>query len=114
MALIRRGDIRWFSFQRPDKRRPVLVLGREDLLPSLSLVPVIPLSTQVQGLASEVLLTAEDGVPSPCVLKPEWIRAVERVSLEYFIASLPERRFLEVRRALLHVLGMPLAEERTP
>jgi mRNA interferase MazF len=106
MALIRRGDIRWFAFQRPDKRRPVLVLGRDDVLPSLSLIPVIPLSTQVRGLASEVLLSPEDGVPSICVLKPEWIRAVERSSLEHRIGGLPERRMPEVKRALLHVLGL--------
>lgn len=106
MALIQRGDIRWFAFQRPDKRRPVLVLGHDDLLPSLSLVPVIPLSTQVRGLPWEVLLTPEDGVPSVCVLKPEWIRAVERSSLEHRIGRLPEERMEEVKRALLHVLGL--------
>ncbi len=35
--MIGRGQIRWFRFASPDKRRPVLVLGRDDLLPSLSL-----------------------------------------------------------------------------
>jgi CRISPR system Cascade subunit CasE len=48
--VIQRGDIRWFRFTAPDKRRPVLVLGRPDLLPSLAQVPVIPLSTQARGL----------------------------------------------------------------
>jgi len=54
--VIHRGDIRWFRFTSPDKRRPVLVLGRDDLLPSLSQVPVIPLTSQVRGLAWEVTL----------------------------------------------------------
>ena len=48
--MIQRGDIRWFRFAVPDKRRPVLVLGRPEVLPSLSQVPVIPLSTQIRGL----------------------------------------------------------------
>ena len=39
---IARGDIRWFRFASPDKRRPVLVLGRSDLPPSLSQVPSSP------------------------------------------------------------------------
>lgn len=69
--MIQRGDIRWFRFSSPDKRRPVLVLGREDILPSLSQIPVIPLSTQVRSLPWEVVLTTEEGLPSPCVLKPE-------------------------------------------
>lgn len=50
--------------------------------------------------------------PTTCTLKPEWIRAVERAHLEYFIADFPERRFPEVRRALLQVLGLPPADER--
>ena len=63
--MIARGDIRWFRFGAPDKRRPVVVLGRSDILPSLSQVPVIPLSTQARGLAWEIALTQADGVPSP-------------------------------------------------
>ena len=42
--MIRRGEIRWFRFNAPDKKRPVLVLGRDDVLPSLSQVPVIPVA----------------------------------------------------------------------
>ncbi len=76
--MIQRGDIRWFRFSAPDKRRPVLVLGKSDVLPSLSQIPVIPLSTQVRGLAWEVALGPADGLLSPCVLKPEWVRIVDR------------------------------------
>jgi mRNA interferase MazF len=103
--VIARGDIRWFRFGSPDKRRPVLVLGKPDVLPSLSQVPVMPLSTQVRALAWEVALTEADGVPSPCVVKPEWIRIVERPSLGALIATLPAGRWPEIRAALLDVLG---------
>jgi mRNA-degrading endonuclease toxin of MazEF toxin-antitoxin module len=104
--VIHRGDIRWFRFDHPDKRRPVLVLGHDGLLPLWSLVPVVPLSTQIRGLAWEVQLTPDDGVPTACVLKPEWIRAVERTGLGPRIAAFPERRWDEVQRAVLHVLGL--------
>jgi mRNA interferase MazF len=76
--VIARGDVRWFRFGSPDKRRPVLVLGRQDVLPSLSQIPIIPLSTTSRGLRWEVALGQEDGLPSACVLKPEWIRIVDR------------------------------------
>jgi mRNA interferase MazF len=109
MALIRRGEFRWFSFANPDKRRPVLVLGRDDILPSLSLVPVIPLSTQTRGLSWEVGLGADDGLPSACVLKPEWIRAVDRALLGPRIAGLTPGRWPQVERALLEVLGFSSA-----
>lgn len=103
--MIRRGEIRWFRFSAPDKKRPVLVLGRDDLLPSLSQVPVIPLSTQVRALAWEVALSEADGLPSPCVLKVEWIRIVDRSHLGPLIATLPDGRWDQVKTALLDVLG---------
>lgn len=105
MALIDRGDIRWFRFDAPDKRRPVVVLGRSELVAVWSLVPVLPLSTHIRGLPWEVLLGPEDGLPSACALKPEWIRAVERERLGPRIAGFPMSRWAEVRTALLHVLG---------
>lgn len=104
--MIARGDIRWFRFASPDKRRPVLVLGRPDALPSLSQISVIPLSTQMRGLPWEVPLGPEDGLPSPCVLKPEWIRIVERAYLGPLIAQLPDERLPAVRAALIDVLGL--------
>ena len=103
--MIRRGEIRWFRFSAPDKKRPVLVLGREDVLPSLSQVPVSPLSTQARGLPWEVALSEADGLPSPCVLKVEWIRIVDRGHLGPLIATLPVQRWEQVKGALLDVLG---------
>jgi len=104
--LIQRGDIRWFRFSAPDKRRPVIVLGREDILSSLHQIPVIPLSTQARGLHWEVALTVDDGVPNACVLKPEWIQSVPKEDLGPWIASFPDHRWGEVRTALLAVLGL--------
>jgi mRNA interferase MazF len=104
--VIQRGDIRWFRFTAPDKRRPVLVLGRPDLLPSLAQVPVIPLSTQARGLSWEVPLSTAEGLPSACVLKPEWVRIVERALLGPLVARLNEERWPDVRTALLDVLGL--------
>ena len=106
--MISRGDIRWFRFNAPDKRRPVLVLGRPDVLPSLSQVPVIPMSTQERGLSWEVPLTESDGMPSACVLKPEWIRTVERKYLGPLITRLPDEQWERVRMALVDVLGLAL------
>jgi hypothetical protein len=60
----------------------------------------------IRGLAWEVQLSPDDGVPTACVLKPEWIRSVERSSLGPRIAGFPEQRWDEVQRAVLYVLGL--------
>jgi mRNA interferase MazF len=102
---MRRGEIRWFQFAHPDKRRPVLLLGPFEDLGRLSQITVIPLSTQARGLDWEVPLGFEDGLPSECVLKPEWIRSVERSLIGGCIGALPIHRWDEVRRALLLSMG---------
>jgi mRNA interferase MazF len=112
--MIQRGDIRWFRFSSPDKRRPVVVLGQNEALSSWHQIPVIPVSSQIRGLSWEVVLSPEDGVPSACVLKPEWIRSVERNLLGPWIAAFPAKRWPEVRTALLRVLGLEKAEVGFP
>jgi len=106
--MIERGDIRWYHFSASGKRRPVVVLGRDEILPSLAQIPVIPLSTQIRGLPWEVQLSAAEGLPGACVLKPEWMRSVERSQLGPQISSFPAHRWPELRRALMYVLGLDL------
>jgi len=50
-------------------------------------------------------LTEADGVPTACVVKPEWIRIVDRASLDPVVATLPKARWPEIRAAFLDVLG---------
>ena len=104
--MIQRGDIRWLQANAPAKRRPVLVLGREDVLSSLGEIPVIPFSTQIRNLPWEVRCSEADGLRGVCVLKPEWIRSVDRNVLGPWLARLPDNRWDEVRTALLDVLGL--------
>jgi mRNA interferase MazF len=38
-----RGEIRWYTFRLPDKRRPVLVLTRDEVIDLLNEIIVAPL-----------------------------------------------------------------------
>ena len=40
--MIRRGEVRWYRFARPDKRRPVVVLTRDSAIEFLGEVTVAP------------------------------------------------------------------------
>jgi mRNA interferase MazF len=33
---MRRGEVRWYTFAAPDKRRPVLVLTRDEVIDALN------------------------------------------------------------------------------
>lgn len=39
---VRRGEMRWYTFALPDKRRPVLILSRDSVLPRLNEIIVVP------------------------------------------------------------------------
>jgi len=52
-----RGEIRWYTFRLPDKRRPVLVLTRDEVIDRLNEIIVAPVTRTIRGLRTEVLLT---------------------------------------------------------
>ena len=103
---LRRGDVRWYRFPLPDKRRPVLILGKKSLLESAGEIPVVPFSTQIRGLPWEVSLSPEEGLHVPSVLKPEWIRSVPVREIGPWICEFPAQRWDEVRAAVIEVLGL--------
>jgi mRNA interferase MazF len=75
-----RGDIVWHKFKEPDKTRPVLILTREGAIPELNAVTVVPITSTIRELPSQVLLTDEDGMREPCVLNVDWIQLYRKAS----------------------------------
>lgn len=60
-----RGEIRWYTFRFPDKRRPVLVLARDEVIDRLNEIIVVPATRTIRGLRTELLLTEQDACPQP-------------------------------------------------
>jgi mRNA interferase MazF len=100
-----RGEIRWYRFGLPDKRRPVLVLTRDSVLDYLGEVTIAPITRTVRGLPSEVPLTAADGMPRDCAINCDHLQTVSKHKLGPVIASLRHDRLEEVRAAVLFALG---------
>jgi len=102
---MRRGDIRWYQFGRPDKKRPVLVLTRDSALEFLGEVTIAPITSTVREIPSEVVLTPADGVPRDCAINLDHVQTVARRRVGGLIATLSAARMMEVRSALLFALG---------
>jgi mRNA interferase MazF len=102
---MRRGEIRWYRFGAPDKRRPVLVLTRDSALEFLGEVTVAPITSTIRDIPSEVLLTEEDGMPRASVVNLDYLQTISRERLAGLITILPSHRMEEVRTALLFALG---------
>ena len=73
-----RGEIRWYTFRLPDKRHPVLVLTRSDVIERINEIIVVPATRTVRGIASEVILTPDDGMPLVCALNFDHISLAQR------------------------------------
>ena len=54
---MRRGEIRWYTFALPDKRRPVRILPRDAVLPSLNEIIVVLATRTIRGIDTEIVLT---------------------------------------------------------
>jgi mRNA interferase MazF len=65
---VRRGEVYWYRFRSSDKRRPVVVLTRSELLGHLGTMTVAAVTSTIRAVASEVALDASDGLPRPCAI----------------------------------------------
>lgn len=102
---MRRGEIRWYTFASPDKRRPVLLLTRDEVIDTLNEIIAVPATRTIRGLSTEVLLSADDGVPTACALNFDHVGIAQRSRLGAILTSLPESRWPEVESALLIACG---------
>jgi mRNA interferase MazF len=100
-----RGEIRWYRFATPDKKRPVLILTRSSVLDYLGEVTIAPITTTVRDIPSEVLLTEEDGMPRISALNLDHVQTVPKEKIGGLVTTLSAERMFEVRAALLFALG---------
>lgn len=104
-ARLNRGEIRWYTFRVPDKRRPVLILARDEVSSALNEIIVVPATRTIRGLSTEVSLTPEDGMPLVCALNFDHLSLAQKDRLGAVICTLPTSRWPEVERALLIACG---------
>ena len=102
---MKRGEVRWYKFSKPDKRRPVVILTRDSALEFLGEVTVAPVTSTIRDIPSEVLLTEADGMPKSCAVNLDHIQTVAKTKIGPLITSVSARKMSEVRSACLFALG---------
>lgn len=103
---MKQGDVYWYTFRAPDKRRPVLILTRTSAIPYLTGITIAQITTTIRGAASEVLLTpGEDSVLAECVVNTDNIQTIQKAQLGNLITELSPDRMREVRAAIEFALG---------
>lgn len=103
---MKRGEIRWYTFRPPDKRRPVLILTRDSVIEYLGEVTVVPITSTVRNIPSEVVLVMGDGLPMECAINCDHIQTVQKAKVGALITTLSSEKLAKVREAILFALGL--------
>jgi mRNA interferase MazF len=100
-----RGDVCWYTFKTPDKKRPVLVLSRESAISVLNSVTIAPITSTIRSIPTELLLTEQDGVPHTCAANFDNLQTVPQSNIGDRITRLTSRRMKEAAAAVSFALG---------
>jgi len=79
---VRRGDIYWADLGPPAGRGPVLIVSRSAAIPVLSAIVVAPITRTVRGIASEVPLGPNEGLPEECVASCDNLLTIPKNGLD--------------------------------
>jgi mRNA interferase MazF len=82
------------------KARPACILTRDEAIPVLSRILIVPATTTRRGLPTEVDLEKTDGLPKACVLTFDNLETVPQRWLGNPITHLSPARMQEVCEAL--------------
>ena len=102
---MKRGEVRWYKFKSPDKRRPVVILTRNSILEYLGEVTVAPVTSTIRDIPSEVLLSRQDGMPDDCAINCDHIQTVSKVKIGSLITTLSKEKLFQVRNAICFALN---------
>jgi mRNA interferase MazF len=88
---MKRGEVRWYRFKSPDKKRPVVILTRDSILEYLGEVTVAPVTSTIRDIPSEVFLLKQDGIPHDCAINCDHIQTVSNQNwgIDYYFV--PEK-----------------------
>lgn len=103
---MKRGEIRWYKFKAPDKKRPVLILTRDSILEYLGEVTVAPITTTVRDIPSEVFLSKQDGMIKDCAINFDHIQTISKGKIGSLITTLPTDKLKKVNEAIQFALNL--------
>jgi mRNA interferase MazF len=102
---VNRGEIWLYRFKSPDKRRPVVVLSRQEVIPLLHTVMVAPITTTRRGAPSEVPLGVGEGLKHDSAANLDHIQTIERDRLMTFIGTVGPAKMRQICAALAIATG---------
>ena len=103
---MRQGEVRWYTFKSPDKKRPAVILTRNAILDYLGEVTVAPVTSVIRDIPSEVLLSRQKGMRTDCVINCDHLQTVSKNKIGALITTLSKENMAELRNAICFALNL--------
>ncbi len=103
---MKRGEIRWYKFPKPDKKRPVLILTRDSILEYLADVTVAPVTSTIRDIPSEVPLGKADGMRKECAINLDHMQTVSKRNIGSLITTLSKEKIFQVKDAIAFAIDL--------
>jgi mRNA interferase MazF len=100
---VTRGEVWW---ARVDKRRPVVLVSRDEAYAVRALVIAAPVTTTVRGYAVEVKLGRREGLSRACVVNCDWLVTVPKRDLIERAGALSAAKLAQLDDALRFALAL--------
>ena len=97
---LNRGEIWLYSFGPPDKRRPVLILSRQEVIALLDTVIVASITSTRRGSPSEVSVGIDEGLKHDSAVNLDHLNTVDKHRLRNFVGTISPEGMKRVCRAL--------------
>lgn len=92
------GEIWWA--EAADKRRPVLVVTRSDVIPALSTIVIAPVTRTIRDIPTEIRLSDRHGLPDDCVATFDNLQPIRRSYLTGKVGRLDLQETTQICSAL--------------
>ncbi len=103
---MKHGEVRWYTFKQPDKKRPVVVLSRTSVIEYLGEITIAPVTTTIRDIPSEVCLSQHDDMPKACAINCDHIQTVSKGKIGALIVMLSAAKLDELKRAVYFALEL--------
>ncbi len=90
----------------PRREAEAVLLSRDEAYAVRELVTIAPVTTRVRGIAAEVTLGPDDGLPRPCVVNLDTLTTVPKQLLAERLAVLSPGRVRAIDAAIGFALGL--------
>jgi mRNA interferase MazF len=100
-----RGEIWLYRFASPDKRRPVLVITRQEAIDLLNQIMVAPVTSTIRGAPSEVIVGLDEGLKRPSAINLDHLQTVDKKRLHRYVGVVSRDKMRAVCQALAIATG---------